>query len=236
MNFDIIRNAAQAHGIRLPKAIIEAEKVAAAAEAHRIAVASTPEPDWSTLTATNAPVLAEQAQAYRTRAERAMFAAEVAGYAQGRVTAAWLEAVPAFLEDFRKPFDEAAKVFTEAHKELGPALVADGDAANAHGKADVRLTMLDAARTLEALTGVRDALAAHAHAILPGNHDDLPTRIATYASNAEQIRAFGRGRAERRGSLAFWVTVLDIPGTVIKWRTPTEQEADVAAYRAKVAA
>jgi len=226
-----IAAACSEFGIPIPKVVAEAEATHRAAVDLLAEIRSGTDVDLSAVTAKNLREIHARMVDRETYGAREKAAARIESDTAARVLAAWMTATADLFEGFRKPFDTAAQDFVTALTELNGDL--DPGRAIARGLHDAHRRMTDAADRLGTLTRVRDALSrstpidvGHKAVEELGRILTLPDfRAANYAIPHETAGdAITRRPAFKRGEPAWFATVARIPGVVIKWHTPGEQQ------------
>lgn len=228
-NLSHVRRAADRFGVKIPQAVEVAQAARDAAEAQRQRAAEVTPPDLTRPTTDTIEELIRAQMGYAARHARIDATTAVAAAATNALRVAVDAAVPQWLEDFRGPFTDAARRFTEAVEQLGP-LTGNADEAIKAGKAKARKQMLEAGDELTELIQLRDELAAGAKAEVGDNHAEQPTRMLALAE-IRNLRSLAIVVTAPRGSLDWLLQVVGIPGVELAWHTPAEQVEHVAALR-----
>jgi len=219
----LINEACTRFSIPLPKAVVAADALHSAAVDLLTDIRAETAPDLETLTIRNIKDTHTAMVLRTTFQTRERAAVEIEGLTATKSVYAWHLACTALLEAFRTPFDKAAGTFVTALKTLDgnvdPKLAID---AGLHSEYRALTT---SAADLSVLAIVRDAIATSVP--FDSGHPDLDKigRITTIPD----ARTLGRrlpGTATYR--LDWFVELAGVPGVVIKWHTPSEQQT----YRA----
>jgi hypothetical protein len=212
-----LASAAETYGVDLPEYLVTAKAFLAAATKYRTEVEALEQP---TLAGVNAKTIAKTIDAILAGAqhgERLTLASQVENTADGLLTDAYMRFKQVLLTELAAPFDKAAAEFMAVYDRnpdapQDPAMVA---------------TLGELVRLRDQMAGrVGDATPTHSGA-------DLPTRCAVLpCKDVLAVKVPHRTHALGRGELPWLNAMLSIEGVRLKWQTPTQQAAQVAAMPA----
>jgi len=216
----LIRNACAQFSVPVPKAVATGENLHEAAtqllEEIRAEVAPNLEGlNLKNLRDTHAQMVARTTWQTRERAAVELEATAV----QSRILA-WHNAAGDLVEAFRVPFDSAAGIFRNALETLNANV--DPQVAIRRGLHDEYRALTTSAEELAVLAIARNCLAAS----LPfdsGRRDlDSIGRIISVPDTYALTRRIPA--PDGRFSLAYWVKLAAVPGVIIKWHAPGDQQ------------
>ena len=214
MERNTLSTAARTYGVTKPDYLLEAEAFLAAATKYRIEVETAAQP---TLAGVNAKNIAKRIDAILAAAqngERLTLATRVEVIANGDVETAYMRFQGVLMTALAKPFDELASRFMAAYDSAPDA------------PQDQALVA-----KLGELVRVRDQMAGTVGQSTPqGAAYDLPTRCALLPyRDVIAVTVPARTRMLQRGSIEWLRAMLSVEGVRLRWNTPAQQAAHVAA-------
>jgi hypothetical protein len=218
-----IREACAQFSIPVPKPVMAAEELHAAAVDLLTGIRAETVPDIETVTLKNMAEVHAQMVARTTWQTRERAALEIEGSTEGKRMYAWHQVAAEMCEAFRVPFDKAAGVFGTALKQLDGNT--DAETAIGAGLHEQHRALTTAAADLKTLTAVRDALATSLPVDAGHQMLDKLGRIAHIPDMDTITRRIPiRSGGHPEHSLGWFVMLQEIPGVVIQWHTPSEQQ------------
>ena len=207
-------NAAETYGVTVPGYLADAKAFLDAATTYRTEVEQTAQPTLEGVTAKTIGKTIDAILAAAQRGERLTLATRVETIADGLLTDAYARFKLVLMTDLAAPFDKAAVEFMAVYDRApdapqDPALVA----------------------TLGELVRLRDEFAGRVGQSTPqGDAYDLPTRCAVLPyRDVIAVTVPARTHALQRGSLEWLNAMLSVEGVRLKWHSPAQQAAHVAA-------
>jgi len=206
--------AAATYGVPIPDYLATAQAFHAAATAYRVGVETAVQPTLAGITAANIAATVDAILAAGQHDDRLALATRVETIGYGLLGDAYMRFKEVLMIELAAPFDKAAQKFMTVY---------DRDPNAPQDPATVA--------TLEDLVRLRDMLAGRVGASTPtGDVYDLPSRCTT-APNRDALTGHMTSRTHLlgRGSLEWLNAMLAIPGVRLKWQTPAQQVAHIAA-------
>ena len=234
-NATVLHTGCTQYDIPVPKAVLAAEALHAAAVVLLAGIRAEIAPDLETITLKNMTEVHAQMVATTTRPARERAAVEIEGLLEHKRTHSWHIAAADLCEAFRVPFDTAAATFTTALAALDGNT--DAETAINAGLHEQHHALTTSAADLQVLTGVRDALGT----ALPidvgssggGMGLDRLGRICVLPDwDTIALKIPVRTGGLTPFTPAWFAALISIPGVSLKWRTPAEQQtvAQLAAH------
>ncbi len=219
----ILTSACDTYAIPTPQAVIDATALVTAADELLAAIRAEQPPTLAGLTVNTLAATVDAYLARETHATRATIAENIAREANTLRATAWMGAGSNLSGAFRKPFDEAAATFTAQLALVGGHISADLRAVAA--VSPEHRALIDAADDLERLGAVRDILAGMHRADVGHDKVERLGRVLHLPSMRAVARSIPvQTEGHRPYEAEWWAGVASVPGVVIKWHTPTEQQ------------
>lgn len=218
-----LRAACTRTAIKVPDPIASAEATRDAAQQMVDGIAAETEPTLSGLTAKNLNDRVAEVVAWESHDARLEAASRIATAASAQVRDAWFHAGHYLMGALRAPFDEAAGAFVEQLTALGGDL--DTARVVADDNRDAYNALMAAAATLKLLANARGILGRYSKADVG---DSRLAALGTLVHVPDRVSLRGAipnalGRAADYEP-EWWAALAQVPGVVIRWHTPTEQQ------------
>jgi hypothetical protein len=209
-----LSNAAETYGVAKSADLVAAEAFLDAATKYRTEVEALEQPTLEGVTAKTIARKIDAILAAAQHSERLTLATRVETIADGLLTDAYARFKGILMIDLAKPFDEAASRFMAVY---------DGAAPHVQDPATVA--------TLGELVRLRDQMAGRVGDATPSSDGfDLPTRVAVLpCKDVIAVKVPHRTHGMQRGSIEWLDAMLSVEGLRLKWHTPAQQAAQVAA-------
>lgn len=227
--------ACDTYKVTRPKYVLDAQKLAEAADKIVADTNTETVPDLGALSVENISEIHTQMSTISTKPERLAAAHKIQAETQQGLIAAWSRAGGDMIEAFRKPFNDATACFTEALSDLDGELDAGRAIAKGHHKAHASMTR--AASEMAELAKARDVLAITSKVDVGHSGLEREGRILTFPDfntmlNTLKFRTQGTGRYDA----SWFAAVLNIPGVDIVWNAPGEQQTHAQLAKVKATA